>query len=174
MDMKLHEVVQHTGTYAGVRFDTATNKAIRKYMKDNSVPNAIRTDKLHTTLLYSRKHLPDYKPLGKLSEPLIATPGDFVVWETKPSNPSDKPSRCLVLKIKCPELTERHKKLMKEHGGTYDYDTYETHITLSYDIGNTDIDHLPKFSEFVPQITINEEYGEDLDLDWAAKKGTKG
>ena len=54
------------GSYAGVRFDKETNRALHKYMKENKIPNAIRPDKLHTTVLYSRKYLPNYKPAGKI------------------------------------------------------------------------------------------------------------
>ncbi len=171
--MKLTEIAKSRGTYAGVRFDTETKKAIHAYMKENEVPNAIRADKLHTTLLYSRKYLPDYKAQGKIDPPWIATPGEFVVWDTKPEDPNEKPKRCLVVKIDCPKLVARHELLMEEYGATYDFDKYETHITLSYDIGDIDIDHFPPLKDTVKEIKIVEEYSEDLDLDWANNKGGK-
>ena len=174
IELKLNELKESPkGTYAGVRFDTATNKAIHQYMKDNDIPNAIRADKLHITLLYSRKYLPNYKPLGKIEPPMIAKPTEFVVWNTKPENPNDKPARCLVVKLDCPDLVARHNKLMKEYGATYDFDKYEVHVTLSYDIGDMDIDHLPKLSDTIKELKIVEEYSEDLDLDWAKNKGSK-
>ena len=172
--MKLTEIIgAKKGTHAGVHFDTATNKAIHRYMSDNKVPNAIGADKLHTTLLYSRKYLPNYVAKGKYDPPIIAKPGEFVVWNTKPANPDDKPARCLVVKINCPDLVARHNELMKKHGATYDFDKYETHITLSYDIGDTDIDHLPPLSDTIKEIKIIDEYSENLDLSWAKTKGSK-
>ncbi len=171
--MKLFEVVAQKGTYAGVRFDADTNKAINQYMKDNSIPNAIKSTKLHTTLLYSRKHLPDYKPLGKIDPPLVATPGDFDVWKPTPEDSTEKPTRCLIVKIDCPALVERHEFLMEEYDATYDYVEYKTHITLSYNIGDMDISKLPKLSSVVKEINIVMEYAEELDLSWAKNKGTK-
>jgi len=174
--MLLWEVTdkEKKGSYAGVRFDTATNKAIHKYIHDNKIPTSVRPDRLHSTLLYSRKYLPNYKPAGKLDKPLIGTPKSFEVWKTRPPAGSDgKPTNCLVLKYSCPELETRHKELMKEHSAQYDYDEYYPHITLSYDIGDMNIKDLPDIKDTVKEIKIVEEYGEDLDLDWARNKGVR-
>lgn len=169
--MKINELLteQTKGTYAGVRFDTATNKALHDYVRDNKIPTAVRPDRFHTTLLYSRKYLPNYKAAGKISPPWFGAPQkDFVVWETQ-----DKASKCLILKFDCPQLEKRHKELMKEHEATYDYPKYETHITLSYDIGDLDVKSLPPITDWIKKIAIVEEYQEDLDIDWAKNKGTK-
>jgi hypothetical protein len=173
--MKLEEMLLEEnmkGSYAGVRFDTETNKAIHKYMSDNKLPVAVRPDRLHSTLLYSRKYLPKYKPAGKLEKAYVGKPTHFEVWNTRPDDGS-KPSRCLVLRYDCPELEERHKALMKEHGATYDFPSYDPHITLSYDIGDMDEKKLPSLADTLKAINIVEEYGEDLDLNWAKNKGTK-
>lgn len=171
--MKLEELMedrrkQERGTYAGVRFDTATVDAIEKYMKDNDIPKAVSGDKLHTTLLYSRKYLPDYKATGKLTPHLIGTPTEFVVWKTS-GDDGKEPANCLVLMYSCPALVKRHKELMKEYDATYDFDEYKTHITLSYDIGDLDIKTLPEIKKTIKSIVIVEEYQEDLNLSWAHK-----
>ncbi len=168
--MRLDEIAKHKGTYAGVRFSDDTKKLIEKYLDDNKIPNAISPDKLHTTLLYSRKYLPEYKALGTYPKPLIGTPGKFDVW--KSSNEDGSSANCLVIEFDCPDLSKRHKELMDEHEGTYDFPTYKTHITLSYDIGNMDIKDLPPFIDTVPTIKICKEFSEDLDLSWAQNKGT--
>ena len=169
-DIKTKE--QKPGTYAGAKFDTETNKALHKYMSDNKIPNAIRPDKIHTTILYSRKHCPNYTPLGKLKHPWVATPVEFVVWKTNGAD-GGTPANCLVLKLDCKELKDRHEELMKQHNATYDYDEYSPHVTLSYDIGDTDVSKLPKIFDSVKHLNVVEEYGEDLDLNWAKNKGTK-
>ncbi len=165
----LHEKVNTTqGTYAGVNYSPESVQAIETFNKKHNIPNPIAPGKIHTTLLYSRKFLPNYKPQGTLSTPLTATFDSFVVWKTTPPNPNQTPWNCLVMKLKCPELVELHKKYMDEHQATYDYDEYSPHVTLSYNIGDLDVKHLPDFTE---QLIIVEEYGEDLALDWAETKG---
>lgn len=157
------------GTYAAVNFSKETTDAIKQYMKDNDIPNALAEDKIHTTVLYSRKYCPDYKPLGKIDPPWVGKATNFDVWKTRPKDGGEG-SNCLVLQFKCEELNERHEKLMKEHEATYGFPDYKTHISFSYDIGDMDWKKLPKFEG---KITIVEEYGEDLDLDWAKNKGLK-
>ncbi len=166
--MKLYEIAKKKGTYAAVRFDDKTNKAILKFIKDNKIPNGLKTKDLHTTLLYSRKFLPNYKPTGEYKKHMIGIPTEFDVWES--DNEDGDNTKCLVVKYKCPELGAKHKQLMKDHKATFDYPEYNCHITLSYDIGNKDIKKLPKFKEVVPTINIISEYGEDLDLSWSQNK----
>lgn len=169
--MKLTEIIEEKtqkGTYAGVRLSDKTTDAIKKFIKDNNIPNPIKPEKMHTTLLNSRKYLPDYKPEGEYEEMLIGKPSGFEKW---PSQPDDdgKVAMCLVLKYSCPDLSKRHKDLMKEHEATYDFPDYKPHVTLSYDVSSLQCKDLPKFEE---SIEIVEEYVEDLNLDWA-KDNTK-
>jgi len=167
--MKLIDITEKKetkGTYAGVRFSDKTKDAVKKYMKDNKIPNPLRTEKMHSTLLYSRKYCPDYEPAGEMEETLIGKSDSFESWESQPDDDGNT-SNCLVLKYTCDGLKDRHESLMKEHGATFDFDDYTPHITFSYDVGDLDPKKLPKFEE---DIEIVEEYGEDLDLDWANKK----
>lgn len=168
--MKMSELFEEKkqGTYAGVKFDTETNKALHKYMSDNDIPTSVRPDKLHSTLLYSRKHLPNYEPQGKIDPPWIGKPKKFDVWPSK-----DSGTDCLVLEYDCPELVKRHKELMKEHDATYDFPDFKPHVTLSYDIGDLDVSALPDIKKAIPELKIVEEYKEDLDLNWAKNKGVK-
>jgi len=158
------------GTYAGVHFDTDTKRALHQYVKENKIPNATRADKLHTTLLYSRKYLPDYKPAGKLQPVIVGEPTKFDVWET--NGEGGPKTKCLILQYDCPALEKRHKELMEEHEATYDYSKFKTHTTLSYDIEDLDVDALPDANTIGP-LTIVEEYGEDLDLNRARNKGVQ-
>jgi 2'-5' RNA ligase len=153
--MKLSEVVENQdqpGTYAGVRFDKRTVNALEKFNKKHSIPN--QNDNWHTTLLYSRKHLPNYQPEEKYSSPYVGTPTGFEIW------PSQDKKNVLVLTFSCPQLYQRHHKLMQQHGGTYDFDTYKPHVTLSYDVGDLDVKDLPEFKR---QLKIVGEYHEELD-----------
>ncbi len=161
--MKLDELMEakKAGTYAGFRYDKDGVKLISKYAKDNDVPKPLEPEKMHTTLLYSRKHCPDYEPAGKLDDPYTAKVGELDVWKTKSGK------KALVVELDCPDMVKRHKELMKEHGATHDFDEYKVHITLSYDIGDLDVDKLPDIRDTIKEIAAVEEYGEDLKLDWA-------
>jgi hypothetical protein len=167
--MKLMEDADQKGTYAGTYFDNDTVEAIRAYVAENKIPKPVNMDKLHTTLLYSRKYLPNYEAAGRYDEPMIGTPLELVVWKTQ--GDGDKaPANCLVMKYDCPELVQRHKDLMREHGATFDYDEYTPHITLSYDIGDMDIGGMPDIKDAIVRVVVAEEYGEDLNLNlsWAS------
>lgn len=152
------------GTYAGVRFDAETNLKLYNFCISNGIPNPVPINKLHVTLLYSRKHLPNYEAEGDYASPICCYPKEFVVWET---NGENKPkSRCLILKLNAPDLVERHKKLMDEHQATYDYPEYTVHVTLSYDIGDKNISGLQVNDKF--EMNLVHEYQEVLKTDWAA------
>jgi len=153
---------QKAGTYAAVSFWRETQNAIRKYTKANNIPNAVPRKKLHTTLLYSRKYLPDYKPHGLMKMAMTGFPTGFEKWPTQPDKDGDV-SMCLVLRYDCPALIERHEYLMKTHDAEFDFDEFKPHVTLSYDVGDLQCKDLPDFTE---PLIIVEEYGEDLTLDW--------
>lgn len=160
------EAASTKGTYAGTYFDKDTIECVRKYLDENNIPNPVNVVKLHTTLLYSRKHLPNYEAAGKYDKPMIGKPIALAVWETR-GYEDREPANCLVLMYDCPELVARHKELMKEHEATFDYAEYIPHITLSYNIGTIDVDALTDVKKAIPLITIVEEYNEELNLCWA-------
>ena len=161
------------GSYAAVTFDSSTNDAIQQYIEDNDIPNPIPTSKLHTTVLYSRKYLPDYEPLGKITPSWKGIPTTLDVWESSGKLRDEPTTRCLVMEYDCDKLKDRHNFLMKEHEATYDFPSYKMHVTLSYDIGDLDIKDLPDIKDSIGNLKIVSEYGDDLDLDWSKTKGKK-
>ena len=158
--MKLQDITEskkneQPGTYAAVTFDKDTVAALEKFNKDNKIANPNKD--WHTTLLYSRKHLPNYKPEKKYQRPYRGEPTKFEIWPSQ-----NEKKNVLVLTFSCPQLYQRHHKLMLEHGATYDFDQYKPHVTLSYDAGDLDLSTLPKFTK---KLVIIGEYSEDLDTD---------
>lgn len=169
--MKLNEVMKKEkesdkGTYAGVRFDEDTVNRVKAFAVENEIPNTVPKNKIHTTVLYSRKYLPDYSPQGVFTKPLVGKPSQFDVWESQPDEEGDK-SNCLILQYDCSDLVDRHKTLMDEHDAEFDYDEFKPHITLSYDIGDFDVK--PLDPKKIGDLNIVKEYGEDLDFNWAKK-----
>lgn len=148
------------GTYAGMKFSHTSELNIRKYLVQNDVPNPVPQDKLHVTLLYSRKHMDGFKPIGPLLEPMKVRVIEFSVWDTQDGK------KALVAQLDAPKLIIRHKVLMKKFGGTFDYDEYRPHFTMSYDVGpDFNKDNLPKMT--VP-LYLEREYGQDLNTNWKA------
>jgi hypothetical protein len=156
------------GTYAAVKLSKNSTRALKEYIEQNNIPNPLRSDKMHITLLFSRRYCPNYEPRGRIDPPILAKAKNWDVFMTRP--PEGEPTRCLVLKIKSPELFQRHLDLMNEHNATYDFLLYQPHVSLSYDIGDLDVFALPPYEG---PLEIVEEYGEDLDLNWSADKGLK-
>jgi len=164
--MKLFEIknTKSKGTYAGMRFTSKTIKKINSVCKQFDIKNKTKNSDFHSTLLFSRKHLPDYLPLGKLDDIIVGNAVKCNIWPTQ----GDNPKQALVLQFKCKELSARHKSLMDEHKGSWDFPSYIPHLTLSYDCGDDfDIKGINKFIKDKPfDIEMDKEYQEDLDLDW--------
>lgn len=146
------------GTYVGVRFTDDTKKAIKKYIEENEIPNSIDVEKLHTTLIFSRKHLPNFTPKGKLNPTIKGTYKHMSIWKTQ------NEKNALVMEYDSKDMKNRHEEIMDEHNATYDFDEYKPHLTLSYDVSDIDIKSYP---EYDGPVEIDFEYTEPLDLDWS-------
>jgi len=152
------------GTYAGLHFSADTIDKLINYSKENNIPNAVSEDEYHSTLLYSRKFLPEYEPQGELATPLSATPTKLEIWESPANAFKDDVTNCLILKMDCPEQVSRFNELMDTHDATYDFDEYKPHTTLSYDVGDLNLESLSDVTAIGP-LDIVEEYSEELNLD---------
>lgn len=146
------------GTYAAYRFNEASKTLLLDLTTSLKLPNPIESKELHVTLLYSTKHLPDYKPRGPITEEV--TLGEFRVFR------SDSGRNVLTVELLGSVVTNRHLHLMQKHQALYSYDRYIPHVTLSYDIGELVVPYNPKLGTV---LTLSEEYSEDLDLDYIEK-----
>ena len=162
--MKLDEikpVERRTGTYAAVKYDYDTLMMLNQWLVINNIPNQVSMNDIHSTLIYSRKQIPSVYQVNMDSSKLNSLglsfdPLEFAIF-------GKEGERVLVLKLYAVELVNLHKTLI-EIGATHDYDSYEPHVTLSYDLPNDfdwEILQLPLFG-FIPA-SINYE---PLDLDW--------
>ena len=124
------------------------------------IPNAIPCEKYHTTILYSRKPLPE-SVLPKIDlkkNKMVFKPSGLDLF-------GEGKDRVLVMKLDAPELITLHEKMIKL-GATHDFPRYQPHVTISYDLPedfnwNT-ITPPPVF--LIP----DRIYFEPLDLDWDA------
>jgi len=157
------------GTYAGLHFDKETIERLLEYSKRNHVPKALAADEYHSTLLYSRKYLPEYEPQGKLDNSMLATPLALEIWESPANAFKDNDTNCLILKYECQDQVDRFNELMDAHDATYDYDEYKPHTTLSYDVGDLSLEDLEDVST-IGDLTLVDEYSEELNLDKTYEK----
>jgi hypothetical protein len=150
--------LKNKGTYVGLRVLPPSNTWIYKWVRDYlpNVPNkkVVFDRRLHTTVIYSRKHAPELKV-----DPSVIHQASFVGYEIFGENENE---RILVAKLNAPTVVARHLQLMAEYGFTYDFPVFVPHISLCYDFTGT--------TEDIPPINfpiqLGQEYTEDLDLDW--------
>ncbi len=144
------------GTYVGLSLIEPARSEIEDFAAQLRLPCPVPAAKRHTTLLYSRRHLPDFRP-----EPGLVHEGRALGFEVFAVAGAITSARCLVMLISAPTLEARFEQLMREHEATYDFPTYRPHITLSYNIGEWDITRLPVFQE---RILLGQEFTKDLDF----------
>jgi len=168
--MKIEELAkgqkQPDGTYVGIKFTKETNQRIKDFMKQYDIPNPIKSDSFHCTVIYSRKYLPTFEAQGEINPPWKGEATRMDIF-TSASN-----TNCLVIVFDCPEVIARHHEIMDNYGATYDYPEYKAHVTLSYDCGDFDPNSIANLKDAVGEIEIDNEYTENLNLNWA-KSNTK-
>lgn len=150
------------GTYAAVTFSEKTVQSLVELQESLDVPNPLASSEFHSTLLYSRKNLPNYIPLGELTPVVTSDSEDFMldIWPSGEKN-------VLVLIYPCEWLTNRWKELTEEHDAPWDFPDFTPHITLSYDVGDFQPkDKVVHFASKKP-IVIVDEYSKDLDTDYS-------
>lgn len=156
----LREKYGTSGTYAAYKFGASSKGYITRYMIDNGIPNFIDPDKLHVTLLYSRKPMVGFTARGDLSDPIPASVAGFDVWDTQDGK------KALVARLYAPQVVARHKELMDAFKGTYDFPEYKPHFTISYNVPTEfTAETLPPFQA---QLYLAHEYGSELDTGWKA------
>lgn len=150
------------GIYVAVKFSDDTINRLLKYCNKANIPEVLKADEFHCTLSYSRKDVPDFEPKEKIKE--IGVPYKFEVWPSSPNAFKKDMTYCLVLKFKSDYLQKRFDKIMSM-GATYDYDKYQPHISLSYNVDKDfDVKKLPPIKE-LGDFEIVSEYSEELELD---------
>jgi hypothetical protein len=99
-------------------------------MEVNKIPNPVKQEDLHTTVLFSRNILDKAHHINVSKAQLEGrewrfSPLKFDIFGTD--------TAILVLRIDAPEIQFLHDQLINV-GGTHDFPTYDPHITLSYNV----------------------------------------
>lgn len=149
------------GTFVAVRFKEEDVAALFGFGLANMVPNMIDQADYHSTIVYSRKPLLNVPLQRDISPYWIAKPIGFDVFDTRAAADGIV-TKCLVLKLDCPDMVGRHNFLRRWEGASHGFPSYNPHITLSYDIGDYDISKLEAVNTFLPEIVIVQEYCQEL------------
>jgi hypothetical protein len=153
---KIQDMYGDKGTYVGLRLHTNSRTAVMKYIADSRI-NFVPTDlerRLHCTLIYSRRLLKKFQPMGGCF--YRARSAGFDIFP----NSADPGKNCLVMLIDCKAILERNKLIKSAHGATEDF-PYIPHVTLTYDADGIDVDLLKPFND---DIIFYEEYSETMDM----------
>lgn len=140
-----------TGLYVAAKFSEKTLDAIEDLQRELKVPNPVPRHKIHTTICYSRVHVPYVCASGSFE---VATSGKLEVWDTQDG-------RTLVLKLDSEYLKFRHQ-YARALGATHDFSDYSPHITLSYNVGPAHFE-----GEVQVPVVLDREYQEPLKLNWS-------
>ena len=149
-------IERRNGTYGACKYSEKTKSDVREWLKQADIPTPVNVDKLHTTVIYSRK------PVIALDKPVSGVSFKikrFDRFETKPGGSTF----ALVGVLEAKMLEDIHEK-MKLKGATHDFPEYHPHVTFTYDLpADFDLASLE-----IPQISFEPVliYFEPLDLNW--------
>lgn len=159
-------IERRNGTYAAATYDDLTGSELADWLNLHKIPNQIPTNKLHSTIIYSRTPIPTISHIEMGAEELKNLGWRFIPDKLALFTSSDGDKDVLVLTLKAPELVDMHENCLFS-GATHDHDTYQPHVTLSYDIPKDfDWRNIPVPSMYFVPSRI---YFEPLNLNWKAE-----
>ena len=151
------------GTYCACRYTIESKKKINHWMSENSIPNPIDVEKLHTTVIYSRVEIPIDRIFDALARIAIKDIElgikGFDKFEISPGS-----NKYALVALLDAEILERFHLTLRTYGATHDFPEYHPHVTLSYNIP----DEFDISSISIPNFKLLAEdiYFEPLNLNW--------
>lgn len=114
------------GTYCMVTLSKASQKALDTWVTKHKIPNATEPSTYHSTVIYSRKGVPEAKNYP-IELPIKAKIAKWQIFNTQNNQ------RALVAIMNSPDLEQHHLNLKEQYGATHDFPDYHPHVTVSYD-----------------------------------------
>lgn len=128
---------------------------IISWAKSQNIPNIIPANEFHVTVAYS-KSMVDHDDID---------PKNNMVYLPPRKRKLAKFGSCIVLLLTSTYLDERWEYYIKK-GCSWDFDTYNPHITISYEGGDFDINNIKAYSG---EIILNEEIIDIIDDTYVEK-----
>lgn len=144
------------GSFVGVKLTTESNARLCGWLQENLIKNPMSPDKLHVTLVLDKTGPIRYHPIT-YPQPVPVDPRTYTI------DLFGEEKNIMVLKFESPFLEDRHQKLRKRHGLSWDFPTYIPHITLTHEVQEivTELEP-PNF-----ELELGREYLEEFNLDAA-------
>ncbi len=127
---------------------------IIEWAKSQGFGTTMPSNEMHVTIAYSKIPV-NWKEIGINSEKLTVEDGLRTIEEL-----GDKGA--IVLRFESSSLTNRWKQIMHK-GGSWDFDSYRPHITISYNGGNINIKNVRPYTG---KIIFKGEKKERIDENW--------
>jgi hypothetical protein len=134
--------------YVYVELTEQSKFNLDKWLKNNKIPNKVQKNNLHITLQCSSKSLENYK-VESYND--IVLPKELKIFECQNGK------KAMVLTVMGEKIKER-REYGFECGAVCKRESFEMHITLSYNIENFKIDHikLPQSAIFIENEKIKD------------------
>jgi hypothetical protein len=127
------------GTYSSLLVRNRSKDELLDWCERAGVP-CNTEDKLHCTLIYSKKPVPS---LQSVDGKRVHIEAETIGWKVLGGSDED-PTQCLVLIINSPDIIALNKK-MTEMGAVSDYPEYIQHVTVNSDWKGTIPEAVPNF-----------------------------
>jgi len=121
-----------SGTYAKLIPSDETREKIALIMTLFNLENHTSPRDLHVTLIHSHVGFP-ITNIENIDLPIIANGKAFNIFENGDGG------NCLVVELESDDMHKLHNKLREDHGATHNYDSYNPHLTLSYDYTSSNV-----------------------------------
>lgn len=144
------------GTYAKLVPDRNSVTKLKEFCKASGI-DSIPGDKMHCTIVYSRR------PVPEIADFPINLPTSARIKGYKLLDNSNTGGQSLVCLLESNYLQQIFKTFTEDFGATWDYDEFIPHITLNYDWTGPLPEKVPQFSVHFHQFKV-----EDLDLEWTS------
>lgn len=116
------------GTYVAAKLTKASQSALDYFVTEAGITNAADPKQYHSTVIYSRKGVPDVKNY-KFKLPFKAHIKEWKLFDTQ----FGKSGKCLVAIMDSPELEKAHRDIRQQYGALHGFPDYHPHVTVSYD-----------------------------------------
>lgn len=134
------------GIYISSKVKPLCSVKLYTRLKLMGVDNLNDPSKYHNTIAYSRNNF-DTKKLMKSRPTYTAFINGWNIF--KINHREKNPPLCLVALITCPDFVQLHNHC-NSLGASYDFETYEPHITVSYNyVNKINLETLPVNCELI-------------------------
>lgn len=153
----IHMYVYPDGVYMSRSLTDDSAMMIKEFQDKYLVGQEINPE-LHVTLVYSKKSYSGEEDITINTDVMSGTIIGYDLF--------GEDNNILVAKLRSTDLTQYVDELKSKYGFVSDYDAYQPHVTLSYNVGDFDVTTLPIMEG---TLYFTNETVANLNADWKPK-----